>query len=67
MKLGNVVASEYDQSNVRENACSLDYSRAKYECGNVKTKMKMKNRNMKIRYFQIETGPIIWRSLISRC
>ena len=40
MKLGNVVASEYDQSNVRENACSLDYSRAKYECGNVKTKIK---------------------------
>ena len=35
------------------------------ECENVKTKMK--NRNMKIRYFQIETGPIIWRSLISRC
>ena len=24
MKLGNVVASEYDQSNVRENACSLE-------------------------------------------
>ena len=63
MKLGNVVASEYDQSDVRENACSLEnVIQAECECG----KFKMKSEKI-LSKIHVETGPIIWRSLISRC
>ena len=42
-ELGNVVASQYDQSNVKENACSLEnVIQAKCECG----KCKMKNEKV---------------------
>ena len=38
-ELGNVVASQYDQSNVKENACSLEnVIQAKCECGKCKMK-----------------------------
>ena len=63
MKLGNVVASEYDQSDVRENACSLEnVIQAKCECG----KCKMKNEKV-LSKIHVEIGPMVLRSQVPKC
>ena len=63
MKLGNVVASEYDQSDVRENACSLEnVIRAECEC----EKCKMKSEKVLSKKYT-EIGPMVLRSQVPKC